>query len=86
MFEILLTASAVHDYRRIPENEIDKINKAIDLLEKNPRPAGYKKLQNRNAYRIRAGNFRIIYEIRGKELVILVIRIRNRKEVYKNLP
>ncbi|PKL17749.1 MAG: hypothetical protein CVV49_09660 [Spirochaetae bacterium HGW-Spirochaetae-5] len=52
----------------------------------NPRPVGYKKLQNRNAYRVRAGNYKIIYEIKDRELFILVIRIRHRSDVYKNMP
>jgi len=86
MYEINLSSAAVHDYKKIPDSEIKKINRAIDQLEKNPRPAGYKKLQNRDAYRIRAGNYRIIYEIRDRELFILVIRIRHRSDVYKNIP
>ena len=85
MYEILLSSTAIHDYKRIPDNDLEKINRAIDSLEKNPRPQGYKKLQNRNSYRIRTGNYRIIYEIIDKELIILVIRIRQRGDVYKHL-
>ncbi len=86
MYEIQLSSAAVHDYKKIPDNEVEKINRAIDQLEKNSRPAGYKKLQNRNAYRVRAGNYRIIYEIKDNELIILVIRVRHRSDVYKNMP
>ncbi len=86
MYEIELSSAAVHDYKKIPNSEVEQINDAIDQLEINPRPAGYKKLQNRNAYRVRAGNYRIIYEIRDSELFILVIRIRHRSDVYKNMP
>lgn len=86
MYEIHLSTAAVQDYKKIPEIEIEKINRTIDQLETNPRPAGYKKLQNRNAYRVRAGNYRIIYEIRDSELIILVIRVRHRSDVYKNMP
>ncbi len=85
MYEIVLTSAAIKDYRKIPENEIQKVNQAVDALAVNPRPHGYKKLQNRNAYRIRIGNYRVIYEIKNKQLMLLIIRIRNRKEVYKNL-
>jgi len=85
MYDIELSSAAVHDYKKIPDSEIEKINRAIDQLEKNPRPAGYKKLQGRNAYRVRAGNYRIIYEIKDSGLIILVIRIRHRSEVYKNM-
>jgi mRNA interferase RelE/StbE len=86
MYEIHLSSAAVQDYKKIPESEIEKINRTIDLLETNPRPAGYKKLQNRNAYRVRSGNYRIIYEIKDRELIILVIRVRHRSDVYKNIP
>ena len=86
MYEIELSSAAVHDYKKIPNSELEKINNAIDQLEINPRPAGYKKLQNRNAYRVRTGNYRIIYEIKDSELIILVIRIRHRSDVYKNMP
>ena len=85
MYEIELSSAAVHDYRRIPDSEVEKINRAIDQLETIPRPAGYKKLQGRNAYRVRAGNYRIIYEIKDRELIILVIRIRHRSDVYKHM-
>ena len=69
MYEIHLSSAAVQDYKKIPEIEIEKINRTIDQLETNPRPAGYKKLQNRNAYRVRAGNYRIIYEITDSKLL-----------------
>ena len=85
MYEILLSSAAVQDYKKISDSELEKINKTIDQLEKNPRPQGYKKLQGRNAYRVRAGNYRIIYEIKDKELIILVIRIRHRSDVYKHM-
>jgi len=85
MYEIFLYSAAIQDYKKIPDNELENINKTIDQLEKNPRPRGYKKLQGRNAYRVRAGNYRIIYEIKDKELIILVIRIRHRSDVYKHM-
>ena len=86
MYEILLTPSAVKDYKKIPDSEVKHINDAIDALADNPKPARCKKLKNRNAYRIRVGDYRIIYEIKDDKLVVLVVRVRHRKEVYKNLP
>ena len=83
MYEVLLSPAAQRDYKKIPKGELPRINHAIDELEKNPRPEGYKKLTNRDAYRIRVRNYRIIYEIHNKELIVLVIRIRDRKEVYR---
>lgn len=85
MYKILLTNQAKKDYKKIPQKEISKINKIIDSLSITPRPVGHKKLVNRNAYRIRVGDYRVIYEIEDNNLIILLIRIRHRKEVYKNM-
>ena len=55
-------------------------------LEDNQRPNGYKKLKCRDAYRIRVGNYRIIYEIEDRILKITVIETGDRKEIYKKKP
>ncbi|WP_354430115.1 type II toxin-antitoxin system RelE/ParE family toxin [Mucilaginibacter sp. UYP27] len=52
-------------------------------LGHNPRPSGYRKLAGREGYRIRAGNYRIIYSIIDDELIINVITLGHRKDVYK---
>jgi len=52
-------------------------------LEENPRPAGYKKLKARDGYSIRTGNYRIIYEILDKELIVDIIALRHRKDIYE---
>ena len=83
MYFIELTPSAIKDYRKIPQLDAKKINSLINSLSQNPRPSGYKKLENRNAYRVRSGNYRIIYEISDNILTVCVIRIRHRKDVYK---
>ncbi len=85
MYTIQFHPSAVKDYNKIPKKIIHKINSLIESLKQNPRPSGYIKLKNRDAYRIRAGDYRIIYEIHEKEVVVIVMRIRHRKEVYKNI-
>jgi mRNA interferase RelE/StbE len=51
-------------------------------LGENPRPVGYKKLKGRNGYRIRTGNYRIIYDIFDTELVVDVITLGHRKSIY----
>ena len=85
MHEILFAPSAVRDYKKLPDHEIHAINNAVDALAGNPRPQGYRKLKDRDAYRIRVGNYRVIYEINDKQVTVLVIRIRHRKEVYRDL-
>jgi mRNA interferase RelE/StbE len=83
MYEIELTPSATKQYKNLPNSIIDRITDAIDVLEKDPRPAGFKKLKGEEAYRIRVGDYRVVYEIHDNILQILVIRIMHRKKVYK---
>jgi mRNA interferase RelE/StbE len=83
MYSILVAPSAIRDYKKIPRAELDRINSAIEKLALTPRPAHCKKLVNRDAWRIRVGDYRIIYEINDREICIVVIRIRHRKDVYK---
>jgi mRNA interferase RelE/StbE len=52
-------------------------------LETNPRPADVKKLKGRDAWRIRVGDYRVIYEIHGRVLQILVITVGHRREIYR---
>ncbi len=82
MYSILFAPSARRDYKKLPRDIAENINAAIDALKNSPRPAGYKKLTNREAYRIRIGDYRVIYEIRDKTVTVLVVRIRHRREVY----
>ncbi len=56
---------------------------AISHLEANPRPVGYKKLKGRSGFRVRVGNYRIIYEIVEDELIIDVITLGHRKDIYE---
>jgi mRNA interferase RelE/StbE len=61
----------------------DPILSAIGSLSDNPRPQGYKKLKGRKGYRIRVGNYRVIYEIFDEVLLIDVIDLGHRKEIYE---
>ena len=66
-----------------------RIGRAVDALATNPRPSGAMRLAGRPAeriWRIRVGVYRILYEIRDAELVVLVIRIRHRREAYRGRP
>ncbi|HEY9125250.1 MAG TPA: type II toxin-antitoxin system mRNA interferase toxin, RelE/StbE family [Bacteroidales bacterium] len=56
---------------------------AISNLGNNPRPFGYKKLKGEDAYRIRIGDYRIIYEIDDTIIVVTVVSVGHRKEIYK---
>ena len=59
----------------------------IHKLASNPRPNGVEKLEGEeNLYRIRSGNYRILYTINDKQLLVLVVKIADRKDVYRRLP
>lgn len=85
-YTIQLEKSVLKFLKKLSKSSIREIGEAIDLLKHNPRPHGYKKLKgNDNLYRIRAGDYRIVYQIHNKQLLVLVIRIGDRKYVYRNL-
>jgi mRNA interferase RelE/StbE len=85
-FTIQFKRSALKDLRKLPKEFSKQVAKDIDGLAKNPRPHGHKKLAgNENFYRIRSGNYRVIYQIQDKVLIVLVVRIGDRKEVYRHI-
>jgi mRNA interferase RelE/StbE len=81
-YSVSLSKTAVRQLDRLPEETAETILKAIHRLAENPRPHGVKKLKGREGYRIRRGDFRIIYDIYDRQLVIEVIAIGHRKDVY----
>ncbi|MEI9956378.1 MAG: type II toxin-antitoxin system RelE/ParE family toxin [Ferruginibacter sp.] len=83
LYEILLTATAKKQLQKLPTNITDKLIVAIQALAKNPRPEGYKKLKGRPGFRIRKGDYRIIYEIFDDKLIVSVIAVAHRKDVYE---
>jgi len=82
-YKIFIEKSAQKALAKIIKNEQDRIIGAIQSLSENPRPVGVKKLSGREAWRIRVGNYRVIYEIHDDKLVIVVITIGHRKEIYR---
>ena len=82
-YSIRFSESVHKDIKKIPQNDVKKILEHIDSLAIEPRPYGYKKLKGQENYRIRQGNYRIIYSIRDIELMILILTIGHRKDVYR---
>jgi mRNA interferase RelE/StbE len=84
VFDILLERTAERDLRRLPEDVHDRVIRAIQPLSKHPRPSGAKKLAGgKNDWRIRVGDYRILYEIADAIRIVRVYRIRHRGDVYK---
>jgi mRNA interferase RelE/StbE len=83
-YKVELTRSAEKDLRRIDKRYISRVFAAVESLEEEPRPVGCTKLSGSDhTYRIRVGSYRVIYEIEDDRLVVLVIKIGHRKDVYQ---
>ncbi len=82
-YTIVLSKRAQKQLDKLSDIIAEPIIVAITGLEKNPRPVGYIKLKGRNGYRIRTGNYRIIYDIFDTELVVDVITLGHRKDIYE---
>ena len=82
-FHIRIRRSAQKALVKIDHQNRERIIKAIQNLSLNPRPLGCKKLSGRDAWRIRIGNYRVIYEIYDNDLSIVIVIIGHRKFVYK---
>ncbi len=82
MYQVRIERRAMKKLAKIPEPHYAHIKAAILALGKHPRPLGYKKLKGRDAYRIRVTDYRIIYEIRDDILLIEVIDLGHRKDIY----
>ncbi|NME71227.1 type II toxin-antitoxin system RelE family toxin [Flammeovirga aprica] len=83
VYSINFTRQALKNLEKIKDPYYSKLKTAIISLADNPRPNGCKKLKGRDGYRIRVANYRIIYEIIDKELIIDVVDIGHRKEIYE---
>lgn len=83
-YSIIYKRSAAEELLQLPATVAFKVRAAINKLAENPRPQGCKKLKGSNSdYRVRLGNYRIIYTIADNVLIITVIKIAHRKDVYR---
>ena len=83
-YKVEFTRSAEKDLRRIDKQFVARIFAAIESLECDPRPVGCTKLSgSEHTYRIRVGSYRVIYDIEDDRLLVLVIKVGHRKDVYK---
>ena len=83
-YEILLRQSVLKkDLLKLPKADVQKIMEAIRSLSDTPRPPGIQKLPGQERYRIRQGNYRIIFSIQDAERTIWIVKIGHRRDVYK---
>ena len=82
IYKVIIKKSAIKTLKKIQEPYYSSIKSAILQLGKNPRPQGYIKLKGREACRVRVSDYRIIYEIFDYELVVSVIALGHRRDIY----
>ena len=84
MYRVLLERAAEKDLSRLSSEMHDRVIAAIQALANNPRPPGCRKLAgSKNDWRIRVGDYRVIYEIADTIRIVRVNRVRHRREVYR---
>jgi mRNA interferase RelE/StbE len=85
-YKLRIKKSAAKELESVPrKNDRRRIVSRIQALAENPRPQGCKKLSGSERYRIRQGSYRIIYAIEDEELIVYVVKIGDRKSVYRAL-
>ncbi len=82
-YSIEFKKSAIKELNSLPNKEIKKIINSIDKLIEDPHPINSKKLSASERYRLRVGDYRILYEITDQVLIIYIIKIAHRKDVYR---
>ena len=83
-YTVEIARRAIKSIARLPRQEQQRVRAAIDLLADDPRPPGCVALAGEeSAYRVRVGAYRILYEVIDERLIILVIRVGHRRDVYR---
>jgi mRNA interferase RelE/StbE len=84
-YSVDIAPPARRDLKRISGETLRRIEAAIDGLADNPRPPGVKKLagDSEDLYRIRVGDYRVVYQIQDDRLIVLVVRVGHRRDVYR---
>ena len=82
-FDLEFAPSVKKDLKRINKPDVPRILETIDQLQYDPKPQGSKKLVNEELYRIRVGVYRIVYEIHEGKLIVHIVKVGHRKNIYK---
>jgi len=83
VYRIFFKASAEKELETIPRRDLQRIMERIAGLAFDPRPQGSEKLSGQERFRIRQGNYRIVYSIQDLELTVWVVKAGHRREVYR---
>jgi mRNA interferase RelE/StbE len=83
VYSVTFRTSATKELRKLPIAARKQVSELIDSLAHDPRPHGVKKMIGVEAWRIRIGDYRVIYSTTDEQLVVEIIKIGNRREVYR---
>ncbi len=83
-YNVLISKIAKKQLNKLPDSTANILLKSIKKLSIDPRPNEYKKLKGRNGYRVKKGNYRIIYDILDDKLIVKVVVVGHRKDIYKS--
>jgi mRNA interferase RelE/StbE len=81
-YKLVVKKSVAMDLRPIPNKDVIRLLQCIETLRETPRPMGSEKLSGQERYRIRPGVYRIIYEVTDEQLIVTVVKVGHRKQVY----
>ncbi len=81
-YKVVVKRSVAKDLRRLPKKQVEKILERLAALAAEPRPRGAEKLRGQEKYRIRHAVYRIIYEINDDQVVVVVVKVGHRRDVY----
>ena len=84
VYEITFASSAKRQFDKLPKPTQRRLGSIIAQLSENPRPQGVVKLSGEESlYRVRGGDYRAVYEIRDNQLLILVVKVGHRRDIYR---
>lgn len=83
LYKVVFAKRVRKDFKKIPERDANRLLKAIKLLAADPQPPHSKKLKGEELFRIRMGNYRVIYFIEGDQVIVSVVKVWHRKDLYK---
>ncbi len=82
-YSIYFRNSVEKELKRIPKRDLSRLLERIKALGDEPRPQGCEKLSGQERYRVRQGNYRVIYSVQDNELTVWVVKVGHRRDVYR---
>jgi mRNA interferase RelE/StbE len=84
VYAVTFSRSAARELERLPDKAVQRLVRAIRALQEDPRPRGHRKLVGEERiYRIRVGDYRVVYEVDDDQQTVLITRVRHRKDAYQ---